>query len=85
MLSSRGGLIFEAHCTYVFENKPPPQSGPCLMLKKGGGGAYFRDDTVIANVRQLGNITDNCLIPGVMCGYIESLTGYLYGPEYTDT
>ena len=31
----------------VFENKPPPQSGPCLQLKKGGGGgAYFRDNTV---------------------------------------
>ena len=21
---------------HIFENKPPPQSGPCLLLKKGG-------------------------------------------------
>ena len=29
---------------YIFENKPPTQSGPCL---KKGGGAYFQEDTVI--------------------------------------
>ena len=33
----RGGgeLIFEGKC--VFENKPPPQSRSCVLLKKGGG------------------------------------------------
>ena len=44
-LSARGGLIFEAHCMRIFENKPSTQSGPCLMLK-WGGGAYFQEDTV---------------------------------------
>ena len=29
-----GGLIFEGKC--IFENKPPPQSRSCLLLKKGG-------------------------------------------------
>ena len=30
----------------LFENKPPPQSGPCLLLKKGGlfsGGCGSRN------------------------------------------
>ena len=30
----QGGLIFEGKC--IFENKPPPQSRSCLLLKKGG-------------------------------------------------
>ena len=30
----RGGLIFEGKC--IFENKPPPQSRSCLLLKKEG-------------------------------------------------
>ena len=30
----RGGFIFEGKCR--FENKPPPQSRSCLLLKKGG-------------------------------------------------
>jgi hypothetical protein len=30
----------------MLENKPPPLSGPCLLLKGGGGGAYFWEDTV---------------------------------------
>jgi hypothetical protein len=34
----------------IFEYKPPPQSGLCLLLKKGGG-AYFREDTVLMNAR----------------------------------
>ena len=41
-----GAYIRGALC--IFENKPPPQSGPCLMLKKQGRGAYFREDTVWA-------------------------------------
>ena len=28
------GLIFEGKC--IFENKPPPQSRSCLLLKKAG-------------------------------------------------
>ena len=31
---TKGGLIFEGKC--IFENKPPPQSRSCLLLKKGG-------------------------------------------------
>ena len=36
----RGGLIFEGKC--IFENKPPPQSRSCLLLKKGGGLIFGR-------------------------------------------
>ena len=31
---AKKGLIFEGKC--IFENKPPPQSRSCLLLKKGG-------------------------------------------------
>ena len=36
----RGAYIFEGKC--IFENKPPPQSRSCLLLKKGGlfSGGY---------------------------------------------
>ena len=33
-----GGHIFEGKC--IFENKPPPQSRSCLLLK-GGGAVIF--------------------------------------------
>ena len=39
------GPILEAQC--IFENKPPPQSGLCILLKKWEGGAYFREDMVL--------------------------------------
>lgn len=29
----------------LFENKPPPQSGVCILLKMGWG-AYFQEDMV---------------------------------------
>ena len=25
----------------IFENKPPPQSDPCLLLQRGGGGYFW--------------------------------------------
>ena len=42
-MGAKGGLIFEGKC--IFENKPPPQSRSCLLLKKDLG-AYFREDMV---------------------------------------
>ena len=44
-MDPKGGLMFEGKC--IFENKPPPQSRSCLLLKKGG--AYFREDTVLVH------------------------------------
>ena len=38
--------MLSARVAPIFENKPPPQFGPCLLLN-GGGGAYFREDTVL--------------------------------------
>ena len=34
-ISARGGLIFQGTLD-IFENKPPPQSRPYLLLKKAG-------------------------------------------------
>ena len=42
-----GGLTFVDEEKYIFENKPPPQSRSCLLLKKGWGLIYFREDTVL--------------------------------------
>ena len=44
--SARGGGACIQGSLRIFEDKPPPLSGPCLLLKRGGG-AYFREDTVL--------------------------------------
>ena len=63
---TEGGLIFEGKC--IFENKPPPQSRSCLLLKKGG--AYFREDAVLYSATALISVQIDAL-PRMQMQHVE--------------